>query len=117
MTSIDAGMGNDLLIGGLGEDTLKGSAGEDILIGGTTDYDADEMGLRSIMAEWTAKRSFATRVKNLTNGSGLNGQYVLILGLTVRDDLALDLLTGSLGSDWFFSFATDSVTDRSPKDR
>ena len=64
------------------------------------------------MAEWTARRSFAVRVNYLTNGWGLNGQYVLRLDLTVQDDDARDVLYGAAGSDWFLFFDTDSLMDR-----
>jgi len=113
---IDAGTGNNLLIGGLGTDSLKGSSGEDIMIGGTTDYDADVTALRAIMAEWTARRSFITRIANLTRRLGPNGSYGLWLGRTVHDDRASDVLSGGLGSDWFLFFTTDTVTDRGSND-
>jgi Ca2+-binding RTX toxin-like protein len=112
-----AGFGKNVLIGGLGSDNLRGSYSEDILIGGTTDYDVNDAALRAILAEWTARRPFSTRINNLTNGGGLNGSFVLKRNVTVRDDAVRDVLFGGAGSDWFLDFATDSVSDRGRNDR
>jgi|GEM_PF-2455227 len=114
---LDGGAGSDLVIGGLGKDSLTGSSGDDILIGGTTNCDNDPTALRTIMAEWTATRSLATRIDHLSNGRGLNGAYVLRLGQTVCDDRGCDVLLGGSGSDWFLCFYTDSLTDRTSQDR
>jgi Ca2+-binding RTX toxin-like protein len=115
--AINAGTGRNLLIGGLGDDNLKGSSGEDILIGGRTNYDEEGTALQAIMAEWTSRHSFAVRIRNLTNGWGLNGQYVLWLGVTIHEDYSLNILSGGAGTDWFLFFISDTVTDRGSKDR
>jgi Ca2+-binding RTX toxin-like protein len=107
------GGGRDLLIGGMGIDFLFGGDGDDVLIGGRTIYDADYGTLRSIRDEWTANQSYATRVANLRN--------LLSAGTTVLDDGVLDVLTGGLGTDWFFSLGTslfglDLLTDRNSQE-
>lgn len=86
------------------------------MIGGATTYDTNDTALQAIIAEWTARRSFAVRVNNLTNGWGLNGQYVLRLDLTVQADDARDSLYGGSDSDWFLFFITDSLMDYGSKD-
>ncbi len=99
--------GRDLLIGGDGADTLAGWGDNkfDIMIGGTTAFDANAAALSAIMAEWTSGRDYATRVNNLTNGSGspdrLNGNYFLQTGQTVFHDAYTDSLIYS-GQDWLF---------------
>ncbi|MEM8864286.1 MAG: PKD domain-containing protein [Planctomycetota bacterium] len=57
--------GRDLLIGGTGGDLIFGDGGQDILIAGTTAFDGDRASLDAIMAEWTSERSYAERVDNL----------------------------------------------------
>ena len=114
---LNAGAGKNLLIGGLGDDSLKGGSSEDILVGGTTQYDEDGTALQAIMTEWTARRSFATRIDHLSYGWGLNGQYVLWLGRTVLGDSGTNVHYGGSGCDWFLSFGGDSLIDRGSKDR
>ena len=59
------GGGRDLLIGGEGRDLLR-AVGDDLLIPGTTAFDANDMALAAITAEWTSGRSYNDRVANLT---------------------------------------------------
>jgi Ca2+-binding RTX toxin-like protein len=114
------GTGRDLLIGGDGADVLFGGPEDDILIAGTTQHDADQAALRALLAEWTSARSYATRIKNLRNGSGsatrANGPYFLQAavptGVTVFDDADVDVLTGGSGSDWWFFNRTGLVRDK-----
>jgi Ca2+-binding RTX toxin-like protein len=105
------GSGRSILIGGLGSDTLIGGSGDDILIGGRTSG-LNNAALQSILAEWQSGNSYATRIKHLKNGGGLNGINRLRLNVTVLDDAgALDTLTGGPGLDWFFQFPGDKITD------
>jgi fibronectin-binding autotransporter adhesin len=118
--------GRDLMIGGEGRDRLVGNRDDDILIGGTTAYDADDLALDAIMAEWTSDRDYATRVDNLRDvgtGERLNEAYYLIAAdaqqpnpaATVFDDDERDVLTGGHGFDWFFAnYAND---DEGRRDR
>jgi len=114
---LDGGKGKDLLIGGAGQDQLSGSASEDILIGGTTEHDANDDALLSLLAEWASRRSWAARIDRLTNGGGLNGSFVLNQDTSVSDDLASDTLWGGSGNDWFLDFPSDLVQDRGRSDR
>lgn len=98
---LDGGSGNDILIGGAGKDLLLGSGGQNILIGGSTVFDDNTAALKAIMAQWSSKQSFATKVQTLTYGGGLNGSYVLILGRTVLADLDLDQAKKQ-NQDWLF---------------
>jgi hypothetical protein len=96
------GRGRNVLIGGLGKDVLIGSGGSDLLIAGTTAFDDNEVALRAILAEWTSRDNYATRVGRLlgTLPGGLNGPYHLNAS-TVFDDGSADLLWGGCGRDWF----------------
>jgi PKD repeat protein len=112
------GTGRDLMIGGEGADRLVGTAGDDILIGGPTLFDDNDDALCGITAEWTSSRSYADRVANLRGlGSGprLNGDFFLKSagpGATVFEDGSADRLTGSSGTDWYFSGLGDVITDQ-----
>lgn len=59
----------------------------------------------AIMAEWTCERDDATRIKNLTDGTGSrdrsNGQ-IFLTDQTIHDDAVAVVFTGSAGEDWFF---------------
>src|SRR5262249_36229421 len=112
------GDGRDLMIGGEGADRMGGNAADDILIAGSTAFDADATALAAILAEWTSTRDYATRRANITGPTttGVNGTYFLRSGgssPTVFDDGAEDVLTGSLGQDWFFAnLAGTGVRDK-----
>jgi Ca2+-binding RTX toxin-like protein len=90
------GNGRDLLIGGAGRDSLFGQEDDDILIGGSTTYDAHQMALQEIVAEWGYGTSFLTRITKL--------QPLLHSG-TVLDDGTRDDLDGGGGCDWLLDFA------------
>lgn len=113
------GNGRDLLIGGIGADVLEGAAGDDLLVSGTTDFDGDDPALLAVRAEWTSRRSYLDRVKNIrgTNGPGfdqrLNGDTFLVApgaNSTVFFDGEVNTLNGDDDQDWFFRFPPD-VTD------
>ena len=120
--------GRDVLNGGAGatsssavkgSDRLAGGEGEDILIGGSTRHDQHDEALLSILAEWTSRRSYASRVANLraqpnpTFGSRLNGPYFLRGRIEVIDDFDPDALSGEADRDWFFASLGDA-TDQLP---
>lgn len=123
--TLSGGAGRDLLIGGAGADNgeadfvptgVDGGGGDDLLIAGTTAYDANQTALAAIMAEWTSGNSYAIRVSNLRNGSGLNGSNVLRVAsdtgagpTTVFDDDAVDNLRGQAGIDWFFASSLEDI--------
>jgi uncharacterized delta-60 repeat protein len=107
--------GNDIVIGSANNDTLNGGAGQDIVIAGSTSYDADVNALRSLLAEWNSGDSRATKISNITNGTGSNSPFKLNptggLNATVVDDSVKDSLTGGADSDWFFYKKTGSKAD------
>jgi Ca2+-binding RTX toxin-like protein len=124
------GSNRDILIGGTGADRIVGNEADDILIAGSTAFDAIEVALSAILAEWTSSRSYAQRVANITGtGTGsdfdnrLHGDTYLRVTTdaattTVFDDGSQDTLTGNSGQDWFFanllrSGAKDKITDLS----
>jgi hypothetical protein len=103
-----AGPGRDLLISGSGSSTLNAGSGDDLLIAGSTAFDANQVALDAIMAEWTSSRSYATRIADLSGastGPRSNGNYFLIASgpkATVFGNNATDVVDGGSGSDWFF---------------
>ncbi len=101
------GAGRDLQIGGLGADRIEGNSDEDILIAGYTLFDANATALTAIMAEWTSGNSYATRVANITGGTGLTQGFRLWADdgalKSVFDDDDHDVLCGGAGIDWFFA--------------
>jgi hypothetical protein len=107
------GRGRNLMIGGRGKDTLVGYGHDDILIGGWTDYDANEIALRAVMAEWESRADYKTRVGHIlgTLAGGHNGKYHLN-ATTVHDSGNADVLIGGNGRDWFFAGTEDKIKHR-----
>ena len=108
--SVTTGSGQDVIKGGAGDDLIDrivGNADEDLLIAGYTSFDNNDTALSAVMKEWTSGNSYATRVNNLTNGTGLTAGNRLIgddgATQTVFNDNDVDTLTGSQGQDWFFA--------------
>src|SRR5262249_37003495 len=102
------------LIGGAGQATLQAGVGDDILIGGTTDYDNNAAALAAILAEWSRTDiDYATRIAHLTGSmsGGLNGSYVLNSN-TVRGNRQADNLYGGTGMDWFMTGTTDVIFNK-----
>ena len=99
--------GNDVLIGGDGHDSLTGGNGDDLLIGGATSYDDNPVALAAILAEWSSVASYATRVKDLSQG--LNGVPMLD-GTTVFDDF-YDELAADIGATGGFEFLLSDNLD------
>ena len=127
------GAGRDVLIGGAGSDVLAGGGGDDLFVAGTTAFDADEVALGAVLAEWTSARSYAARVANLTGtGAGADfaarangGVFLRAAGPapTVADDGVADLLVGGGGREVFFAqldgdhqAARDLILDRLPNE-
>jgi Ca2+-binding RTX toxin-like protein len=106
--SMVGGAGRDLMIGGLGADSLIGNADDDILIGGYTDYDTNPAALRQILTAWGSAVGYSARVAALQAPSFA---YRLVADQTVHDDSAVDYMTGSAGSDWFFANKDAGVKD------
>jgi parallel beta-helix repeat protein len=112
------GGGRDILIGGDGADSLVGGNGDDLLIGGKTAFDGSASALNSLMAEWQRPIALATRIQHLTRAKsgGANGATVLTAATVFDDAGAPDSLQGGAGSDWFITFAGDSITDQTAAD-
>ena len=118
------GTSRDLLLGGAGADQIVANGGDDLMIGNATAFDGDDAALKAIYAEWTSAHSFASRIANLSGDSSspgfadrLNGEYYLIPFTSVYVDGAVDTLTGSSGSDWYFADWLDQVNGASNGDR
>jgi hypothetical protein len=96
-----------VLIGGLGADKLTGNSDEDVLIAGNTSHDANQAALLAIMAEWSSNKTYAVRVSNLLNGTGLTAGNKLNgndgATQTVFDDADIDTLSGNQGTDVFWA--------------
>lgn len=105
--SLSGGGGRDLLIGGLGVDNLKGGGGDDILIGGTTTFDENRAALAQIMATWSTKDAFPTRVNQLSS---------LISASSVVNDGSRDRLEGGSDRDWYLDYVfADTIVGFNPK--
>lgn len=108
---INGGSSNDILIGGAGADRIVGNAGDDLLIAGSTDSDGLYEALFQLLAEWNSGAPAATRRNHIlgVTAGGLN--TTLLNSSTVHDDAAVDKLTGSAGTDWFFANLDAGVKD------
>jgi PKD repeat protein len=104
--NITGGSGRSVQVGGAGADTLSGAAADDLLIG--DDYVGTQQSLRSILTRWadtSVAATYAARTDSIRPD----------LVASVRDDLAVDVLTGNGGTDWFFSKGStinDTIKDR-----
>ncbi|MBA4068015.1 MAG: hypothetical protein C0501_30785, partial [Isosphaera sp.] len=71
--------------------------------------------LAALLAEWASRRDLATRIANLTDGTGgpdrENGDAFLAAADLV-DDGAEDVLVGDSTLDWFRPLPGDKVADR-----
>jgi len=96
---IFGGNGADLLIGGLGADTISGDAGNDILVDGTVALTQAGDTLVKVLTTWTSAASPTTAIYN---------------NITARlrytaDKAARDTLKGVAGTDWFWSALTQNA--------
>lgn len=107
--SLTGGAAPSILIGGLGKDRLQAGSKGSLLIGGATAYDQNDRALLSLLAEWQAGESLASRISHLQSGSHLAATFPLNSGDLV-DDRAVDTLIGGGGPDWFVNlFPRDLV--------
>jgi hypothetical protein len=119
--AITGGTGRDILIGGNNGDVLLGAANEDILIGGRTSFDDDPTALGALRAAWQQTGStFAQRVGAVTTGSGVTGGYALrtdgasqtVFDDAAADQLAVDLLAGGDGADFYiYNYQQSGIQD------
>ncbi|MFO0905951.1 MAG: calcium-binding protein [Pirellulales bacterium] len=100
---VNGGRGRNVLIGGLGVDYVWGDLDDDLLIGNQTTHDSDPQALGDIAAIWRSSLPFESRISNLASLLNRN---------TVLDDLARDVVLGSLGRDWMIDYELkDSFLD------
>jgi len=95
------GNGADLIAGGLGADGINGGAGNDIVIDGTVSVRAAGKTLRSVLDGWAAKAAPA------------ESDYASVatdLAFT-PDKSSRDYLIGGQGIDWFWSATAGALTD------
>ena len=119
-TVLDGGTGNDvilggsgrnILIGGLGADRITGGINEDIIIGGRTTLDILAAAFASLATEWASTKSYTDRINRLRGGIGLPAGTRLD-SATVPADTEVDVLFGAGGTDWFWAFGADQLSDR-----
>jgi Ca2+-binding RTX toxin-like protein len=100
--------GRDFLIGGLGADTLNGGAQDDILIGGTYSGATNDAKLRQLRTKWTAATDYNSRIAQLRAD---------LTTATVINDSSTDHLRGGGDLDWFWGIALTEVKDRISSER
>jgi Ca2+-binding RTX toxin-like protein len=113
--TVNGGSGRDLMIAGASPMKLVGNDGEDILIGGFTNYDTNATALNALMAEWTrTDEVYQQRVRHITRGGGLNGNYKLNPATVHGNGGGNTLLGGGADKDLFFGSKTLDSTDWNP---
>jgi uncharacterized repeat protein (TIGR01451 family) len=105
------GTARNLLIGGTGPAKLfstkqglrVGSTSGSILVGGSTDFDQNDVALATIMQEWDSTDAYATRISKIKGGTLTGG--VAFTSTTVHQPSAhvVDQLYASTGFDWFLA--------------
>ena len=113
--------GRDIVIGGFGQDLLNGGGADDLLIGNFTKHEADSKALGALLAEWTRPTLYNSRLSNIIEGDGRNGEYFLGSG-GVSADFGSDSIIGDAGTDAFFattagSFGVDKIKDTARGER
>jgi hypothetical protein len=112
-TVLIGGTGRNILIADMGGASIYGGGGDSIQIGGYTSYDQNLTALDAILAEWTSADSLSTRRRDLRDGGGLNGTYILNptatrnRAATVFDNGVADQLYDGTGLSWFFLHQPD----------
>ncbi len=124
---LTGGGGNNVLVGGAGTNVLIGGPGHNvliagtgpaklystklgtrvaatsgsILIGGSTNFDQNDVALATIMQEWGSTDAYATKVSKIKGGTLAGG--VALTSTTVHQPPAhvVDQLYASTGLDWF----------------
>jgi hypothetical protein len=76
--AVTGGPARDVLVGGRGADQLAGGGDDDLLAAGSTAFDANQVALDLVRAEWVSARAYVVRIDNLTGvgGAGANGPAV-----------------------------------------
>jgi hypothetical protein len=110
---LTGGQGRNILIAGASAATLTGGPDDDILVGGSTAYDTNLTALNALMAEWSRKLPYATRVKHILRGGGFNGS-TLLNPSTFTANAGGNTLTGAAGRDLFFGSPALDANDWNP---
>jgi hypothetical protein len=110
---LTGGQGRNILIAGASAATLTGGPDDDILVGGNTAYDTNLTALNALMAEWSRNLPYATRVRHILHGGGLNGT-VLLNPSTFTANAGGNTLTGAAGIDLFFGSLALDTNDWNP---
>src|SRR5262249_62272414 len=98
-------------------DRLFAQMGENIAITGTTDYDANDVALAAVMAEWSSAHFYAERIASLSgdgNSDRLNGNVFLTAdgpAATVHGDGLTNFVLGGSGGNWYFANLIGAVRD------
>jgi hypothetical protein len=110
---LNGGVGRrNILVAGTSASTLNAGDGEDLLIGGSTAYDTD-LGLSAwlqIAAYWAGSDDYATRVANLTSGNGVP----LLDATVVTGNGGGNTLNGSSALAMLYTDGSDAITDFDP---
>lgn len=110
---LNGNSGRDVLIGGAGADVLHGGTGQDLLIAGYTDYDQDAVELSLLRSYWSRglDSAYNQRVDGIRFGSnGFAGSRWN--SATVHTDSQHDDLYGDDGLDCFYRhFSQDTIHD------
>jgi uncharacterized repeat protein (TIGR01451 family) len=103
------GTAHNLIIAGTGPATLYstrqgvrvGSTSGSILVGGSTNFDQNDIALATIMQEWGSSDAYATRISKIKGGTLAGG--VALTSTTVHQPPThvVDQLFASTGWDWF----------------
>ena len=110
------GSGRNILIGGLGADRITGGINEDIIIGGRTTLNILNAAFASLATEWASTKTYSARISRLRGGIGLPAGMRLD-STTVPTDTDVDVLFGAGGTDWFWAFGADNLSDRLAAER
>jgi hypothetical protein len=111
------GSRRSLLIGGKGSSKLSGGAGDNLMIAGSTKYDLKDAALDAILAEWDrTDLSFAKRIKDLSDGGGLNGSNVLTLKTVSSNNKSNTITSNNAGDSWIFARHSDTIKNRKKGD-
>ena len=110
-----AGSGRNILIAGKGANTLNGKLGENVLLGGYTSYDAHQVALEKLLAEWSRNDAdYSLRVQHLSGTPGGLNDSIVLNATTVFDNDSVDSLLAGSGADWFFEGAADLAPPLQP---
>jgi uncharacterized repeat protein (TIGR01451 family) len=105
------GTAHNLLIAGTGPATVYstrqgmrvGSTSGSILVGGSTDFDQNDVALATIMQEWGSNDAYATRISKIKGGTLAGGVALTTTTVHQPPTHVVDQLFASTGWDWFLA--------------